>query len=104
MIKLLFSAILILGAFIPPFVFSKDFNIENEIKKCQKCHGVNFDKKVLNSTKQISKLSKKELLESFERYLNASNGGKQGLMKIIVKKYTKKERKEIVNYIYNKSH
>lgn len=102
--RLILSVFLILGAFSPPFVFSKDFNIENEVKKCQKCHGINYDEKVLNSTKKISSFSKSQLLASFEKYLNVPNGGKPGLMKIIVKKYSKKERKQIVNYIYNKSH
>lgn len=81
-------------------IFAKEFNLKNEVSKCQKCHGINFDKEVLNATKKISNFSKKELITSFEQYLKAPNGGKAGLMKIIIKKYSKEERAKIANYIY----
>ncbi len=85
-------------------IFAKDFNIEYEIKKCQKCHGENFDKQVLSVTKKISSFSKKELIDAFEKYINSPNGGKAGLMKIIIKKYSKAEREQIADYIYKKNH
>lgn len=82
-------------------IFAKDFDLKNEVATCQKCHGLNFDKQVLNASKKISEFSKKELISSFEKYLKAPNGGKSGLMKIIIKKYSKEERLKIANYIYN---
>lgn len=85
-------------------IFAKEFNVEAEVQKCQKCHGINFDKQVLNVTKKISTFSKKELITSFENFLNSPSGGKSGLMKIIIKKYSKKEREQIAEYIYKKNH
>ena len=101
--KILFILFCI-NIFMQSQVFAKTFNVENEVKKCQKCHGINLDKQVLNVTKKISNFSKKELIESFEKYLNSPKGGKAGLMKIIIKKYSKDEREKIADYIYRKNY
>lgn len=85
--------------FISNPLFAKDFNLDKEIKKCQKCHGVKFDEKVLNASKKISDFSKSELLKAFDKYVKGPSGGKPGLMKIILKKYTKAEREKIADYI-----
>ena len=77
------------------------FDLDTAIKKCQKCHGAAFDKRVLNVTKKISEFSKDQLLQSFDLYLNTTGGGRQGLMKIILKKYTKEQREQIAEYIVN---
>jgi cytochrome c553 len=89
---------------VPMVSFAKTFDIQVEIQKCQKCHGLKFDKEVLNSSKKISSFSKKELQDSFERYLNSPRGGKAGLMKLIIKKYSKEELDAIAEYIYTQKH
>ena len=86
-------------AILPSVGSAKSFNIKQAVAKCQKCHGVKFDKHVLNASKSISNLSKKELLASFDRYVKGKSGGREGLMKIILKKHTKKQRTEIATYI-----
>lgn len=79
------------------------FDLNNAVRKCQKCHGMAFDKRVLHVTKKISEFSKEELIQSFEAYLNAPAGGRKGLMKIIVKKYTKEQREQIAEYIVSQT-
>lgn len=81
------------------FLTAKEFNLQKEISKCQKCHGEKFDEQVLNASRKISSFSKNEILTSFDKYLNAPKGGKAGLMKIILKKYSKSEREKIADYI-----
>lgn len=102
--KTLLFNVSIIACLFTQNIFAEEFKIENEIKKCQKCHGEKFDKTVLNSTRKISTFSENELLTTFESYINAPDGGKKGLMKIIVKKYSQEERKLIVKYIYKKTH
>ena len=80
-------------------LLAKEFNIDGAIKKCQKCHGINFDKSVLNASKNISILSKEEILQSFEQYINSEGIGRKRLMKIILKKYTPEQRDLIVQKI-----
>ena len=80
-------------------LLAKDFNIDSAIEKCQKCHGINFDKSVLNASKNISKLSKEELLESFKKYIASEGIGRKRLMKIILKKYTPEQRDLIAQEI-----
>lgn len=92
-------ALLVSGFLTQNFIFAKGFNLTEEIKKCQKCHGVKFNKEVLHSTKRISTFSKKELLQAFKNYDKAPVGGKKGLMKLIVKRYDSKQRNAIANYI-----
>lgn len=86
-------------AILPSVGFAKSFNVKQAVAKCQKCHGAKFDKHVLNASKSISKLSKKQLIASFDRYIKGKSGGREGLMKIILKKHTKKQRIEIASYI-----
>ena len=86
-------------AILPNVGSAKSFNVKEAVAKCQKCHGVKFEKHVLDASKSISKLSKKELLSSFDRYVKGKSGGRAGLMKIILKKHTKKQRVEIATYI-----
>ncbi len=83
----------------PNFLLAKDFVLNDEIQKCQKCHGVKFDKQVLHVTRKIGDLSKKELLKSFASYAKADAGGKKGLMKIVLKRYTKEQREQIADFI-----
>lgn len=81
-------------------VLSADsFDVKEAVSKCQKCHGEAFDKSVLNVGKKISELSKEEMVQSFEQLLNAPDTGRKGLMKIILKKYTKEQRDQIAQYI-----
>lgn len=79
--------------------FADSFNVKEAVFKCQKCHGETFDKSVLNVGKKISELSKDEMVQSFEQLLNAPDNGRKGLMKIILKKYTKEQRDQIAHYI-----
>lgn len=79
--------------------FANAFNVKEAVIKCQKCHGEAFDKSVLNVGKKISELSKDEMIKSFEQLLNAPDHGRKGLMKIILKKYTKEQRDQIAHYI-----
>lgn len=83
--------------------FADSFDVKDAVIKCQKCHGETFDKSVLNVGKKISELSKEEMVQSFEQLLNAPDYGRKGLMKIILKKYTKEERDQIAHYIVKKT-
>lgn len=94
LVGIIFLLILVSGPLL-----AKDFNLQKEINKCQKCHGEEFNEKVLNTSKKISDFSKTELLKAFDKYVKGPNGGKPGLMKIILKRYTKEELKEIADYI-----
>ncbi len=83
-------------------LFAKEYDLNKELAKCQKCHGVNFDRQVLHVSKKISDFSKKELLKSFDTFLKAPSGGKKGLMKIILKKYSKEQREKIADIIISR--
>ena len=83
-------------------LFAREYDLAKEIVKCQKCHGVNFDRQVLHVSKKISNFSKKELLTSFDTFLNSPSGGKKGLMKIVLKKYSKEQREKIADIIISK--
>lgn len=78
---------------------ASSFDVKDAVIKCQKCHGEAFDKSVLNVGKKISQFSKEEMVQSFEELLNAPDTGRKGLMKIILKKYTKEQRDQIAQYI-----
>ena len=93
------KVLIICMLFLANFSFAKEFNLQKEIQKCQKCHGVKFDEQVLNVTKKIGTFSKKELISTFEKYIKGPSGGKPGLMKIILKKYNAKQRDMIADYI-----
>ena len=93
------KSILLAFLLVPGFLSAKDFVLNEEIQKCQKCHGEKFDKQVLHVTKKIGTLSKKEILKSFASYANVKPGGKKGLMKIILKRYTKEQKEQIADFI-----
>lgn len=83
-------------------LFAREYDLSKEIVKCQKCHGVNFDRQVLHVSKKISSFSKEELLKSFDTFLSSPTGGKKGLMKIVLKKYSKEQREKLADLIISK--
>jgi len=97
--KPLGKIVLLMFLLLPNFLLAKDFALNEAIQKCQKCHGEKFDKQVLHVTKKIGELNKEELLASFDSYLNAKAVGKKGLMKIVLKRYTKEQREQIADFI-----
>lgn len=99
MSKKICITLLVSSFFTQNFILAKEFNLKEEIKKCQKCHGAKFNKEVLHSTKKISTFSKKELLQAFSNYDKVPSGGKKGLMKLIIKRYDSSQRNAIANYI-----
>ncbi|QOY55506.1 hypothetical protein HUE87_04535 [Candidatus Sulfurimonas marisnigri] len=101
--KVVIGSALLSALLSPNFLSAKSFNLEKTVKKCQKCHGENFEKKVLHATRQIGLFSKSELLEVFDKYDNAPDGGRKGLMKIILKKYNAQQRSQIADFIVNKN-
>ncbi len=80
-------------------LLAKDFDLDITIKKCQKCHGINFDKSVLNASRNIGTFSKQEIIDSFDKYINSEGIGRKRLMKIILKKYTPEQRDLIAQEI-----
>jgi len=101
--RIIVSSILLSGLIYPNFLSAKKFDLDKTVKKCQKCHGENFDKKVLHATRQIGLFSKEELLEVFTSYDKAPAGGRKGLMKIILKRYNKEQREQIADFIVSKN-
>lgn len=101
--KAVIGSILLAGLFYPNFLSAKKFDLDKTVKKCQKCHGENFEKQVLHATRQIGHFSKAELMEVFAEYDKAPSGGRKGLMKIILKKYNKEQREQIADFIVNKN-
>ena len=91
--------LIVLSILLSGNLLAKDFNIDKTIEKCKKCHGANFDRSVLNASKNISALSKEQMLESFEKYINSEGIGRKRLMKIILKKYTPEQRALIADEI-----
>lgn len=73
-----------------------------ELDGCKSCHGYQFDKAALGSSKLLSKMSKEEILEALNGYKDGTYGSSmKSMMRTQVMKYTDEELKLIAEKISN---
>ena len=69
-------------------------------KKCTSCHGINAQKRALNTSKVINTLKKEEITKALIGYKNGSYGGKmKGFKKGLVKSLSEDDMCAISIYI-----
>jgi cytochrome c553 len=89
--------ILLIGCLIPVAIFA------NNLNSCTGCHGKNFEKSALGSSKIVSNMSKQEIKEALEGYKNKTYGSnKKAIMYSQVN--TIKDFDHAAENIYNISH
>ena len=67
---------------------------EVNIESCKSCHGVDFEKASLGSSKIVRDMTKEEVVEALLGYKNGTYGGSmKGVMIEKVKNYTDEELK-----------
>lgn len=73
-----------------------------DLKSCKSCHGLNYEKNALGKSKDISKMSEKEIKEALLGYKNKTYGGlMKNLMENSVKDYSEEEIELIAKQIKN---
>jgi len=74
-----------------------------DLKSCIGCHGKNFEKKALNASAEVNKMSKEDIERALLGYKHGTYGGKlKGIMVSQVKHYSDDDLKKMASDIYNR--
>ena len=79
---------------------SSTIAMTTDVKDCQGCHGVNYEKKALGMSKIIKDMTKEEMIKALSGYKAGTYGGKmKGIMVAQIKSFSSESIEKLVDAI-----
>lgn len=83
-------------------LFASPNSMNIDLKSCASCHGTDFQKEAMGKSKNVSQMSKEDIVMTLKGYKDGSYGGSlKSVMKVHVDKYSDEQIETIANQITN---